>query len=202
MTAVYRHDDLVPHTLAYLLPTVLRCLPAAPATVFELGCGNGSTARELIVRGYDVRGIDSSAEGVEFASKFGKFEARSVYDDLSCYGKFDVVLSLEVIEHLTDPRTFTNRVKELLKPDGIAIISTPYHGYAKNLALSLTNKWDSHINPLWDGGHIKFWSRSTMGQLFNEAGLREAEFYRVGRIPALAKSMIFVFRPPRSCSGV
>lgn len=192
---MYRHNGEVPHTLAYLLPTVLKCLPAPPVSVFELGCGNGSTAKELIARGYSVRGIDSSPEGIQYASKFGDFQTQSVYDDLSSYGKFDVVLSLEVIEHLTDPRTFANRVKELLKPEGVAIISTPYHGYAKNLALSLTNRWDFHLSPLWDGGHIKFWSRATMGQLFNEAGLKETGFYRVGRIPSLAKSMIATYSP-------
>jgi hypothetical protein len=36
------------------------------------------------------------------------------------------------------------------------IITTPYHGYLKNIALSVSVKFDHHVNPLWDGGHIKF----------------------------------------------
>lgn len=189
----YSHNGQVPHTLAYLLPAVLKCLPPAPASIFEIGCGNGSTAKELIARGYSVCGIDSSESGIEHARQFGDFRVQSVYDDLSEWGTFDVVLSLEVIEHLTDPRLFARQVKSLLKPTGIAIISTPYHGYLKNLALSVFNKWDDHHTALWDGGHVKFWSRATMGQIFNEVELRETGFYRVGRIPVLAKSMIGVF---------
>lgn len=186
----YAHDDLIPHTHAYLLPAVLRCLPPASASIFEIGCGNGSTAKALIERGYSVCGIDSSEQGIEHAQGVGDFRVQSAYDDLSEWGQFDVVLSLEVIEHLVDPRTFALQVKRLLKPSGIAIISTPYHGYLKNLALSITNKWDAHHGPLWDGGHIKFWSRDTLRELFSEVEMRESAFHRVGRIPPLAKSMI------------
>lgn len=190
---MYTHDDQVPHTLAYLLPKVLKCLPRPPASTFEIGCGNGSTARELITHGYSVCGIDSSDQGIQYAQRYGSFIVQSVYDDLSEWGTFDAVLSLEVIEHLIDPRLFAQRVKSLLKPNGVAIISTPYHGYLKNLALSVAGKWDDHFTALWDGGHIKFWSRNTLKELFNEVGMNEIAFYRVGRIPPLAKSMISVF---------
>lgn len=191
---MYHHDSNVPHTLRYLLPRVLTCLPPPPARIFELGCGNGSTAAALIARGYDVSGVDSSEEGVAFARRYGSFNVASVYDDLTSYGKFDVVLSLEVIEHLTDPRRFTQTIRELLKPDGIAIISTPYHGYIKNLVLSVFDKWDTHLSPLEEGGHIKLWSRDTLNQGFEEAGMREVKFLRAGRISVLAKSMVAAFQ--------
>jgi 2-polyprenyl-6-hydroxyphenyl methylase/3-demethylubiquinone-9 3-methyltransferase len=53
---------------------------------------------------------------------------------------------------------------------------------------------DSHFTALWEGGHIKFWSRGTINQLFDHAGFDEIGFHRVGRMPLLAKSMISVFR--------
>jgi 2-polyprenyl-6-hydroxyphenyl methylase/3-demethylubiquinone-9 3-methyltransferase len=80
------------------------------------------------------------------------------------------------------------------------IISTPYHGYWKNLALALTGQMDRHFTALWDGGHVKFWSVKTLSQLFAEQSLFPTRIIRVGRIPCLAKSMVLVFQehPPAS----
>ena len=76
------------------------------------------------------------------------------------------------------------------RPGGRFICTTPYHGYLKNLAISLTNKWDDHITPFWDGGHIKFWSRKTLGRLLTEAGFTNLQFRGAGRLPYLWMSMV------------
>ena len=55
---------------------------------------------------------------------------------------------------------------------------------------------DRHFTALWDHGHIKFWSMATLGELLREAGFVDLRFERVGRVPALAKSMIAVARKP------
>jgi hypothetical protein len=82
----------------------------------------------------------------------------------------------------------------VLKPGGYLVLSTPYHGYLKNLALSLTGKWDFHHSPLRDGGHIKFWSRKTLTELLETEGFHVTDFIGVGRIPYLWKSMVIVAR--------
>jgi 2-polyprenyl-6-hydroxyphenyl methylase/3-demethylubiquinone-9 3-methyltransferase len=186
------HARGVPHTFNYLMPALLKLLPP-PCSVFEIGCGNGSTAKALIERGYLVRGIDPSESGIALAKEYGDFQRRSVYEDLSSFGRFDVVLSLEVIEHLTNPRAFVHAISGLISPGGVAIISTPYHGYMKNLMLSLLNKWDTHLDPLWEGGHIKLWSRTTLKTLFEEFDFYETAFVPIGRVPPLAKSMVVRF---------
>lgn len=168
-----------------------------PTKIFEVGCGNGSLANRLSEY-VAISGIDSSSSAIDVAGKaFPNLDLNvgSAYDDLaSQYGQFDVVLSLEVIEHLFDPRFFVRRVREMLNPGGTLIISTPYHGYWKNLAIALLGKSDAHYTALWDGGHIKFWSRATLLSLMEEAGFQETSFQRVGRLPIFAKSMIVTFR--------
>jgi len=62
----------------------------------------------------------------------------------------------------------------------------------KNLALALTGKMDSHFTATWDGGHIKFFSIQTLGELIEERGFTELRFHRVGRLAPLAKSMVAV----------
>ena len=110
----------------------------------------------------------------------------SAYDDLAArYGRFPVVTSLEVVEHVYSPRQYAATLFDLLEPGGVAFISTPYHGYWKNLALALSGKMDAHFTALWDHGHIKFWSVRTLRQLLQEAGFTEIRFLRVGRIPPL-----------------
>lgn len=194
------------HSHGYLLPALLRELSALRVNesggkgerVFELGCGNGSVASVLAQQGWDVTGVDPSSEGIAQANtkwpQLKLFEG-SAYDDLATrFGRFPVVTSLEVVEHVYFPRQYAATLFSLLEPGGTAIVSTPYHGYWKNLAMALTGKMDAHFTALWDYGHIKFWSAKTLGELLREAGFKDIRFERVGRIPALAKSMIAIAR--------
>lgn len=188
----------------YLWPPVRDILQSRlrpGSTIMDLGCGNGATAGMLVEQGYAVTGVDPSTTGISVAEKAyprAKFARRTAYDDLAGeFGEFDAVVSLEIVEHCYWPRKFAGNVVALLRPGGLAVISTPFHGYWKNLALALAGKFDAHWSPLWDGGHIKFWSERTLRALLEEAGLVDIAFRRVGRIPALAKSMIAISRKPR-----
>lgn len=183
----------------YLWPVLAKLAgenPGQRKRVFELGCGNGATADFLAARGFDVTGVDPSISGIAVANKAFpqlKLYEGSAYDDLAAkYGKFPLVVSLEVIEHCFYPRMYAQTVFDLLEDGGRGIISTPYHGYWKNLALAVAGKWDDHLTALWDGGHIKFFSEHTMRILLSEAGFKEISFIRVGRIPLLAKSLVAV----------
>lgn len=195
----YRHSDHELHFYhSYILPAVERVLGDPNGrSMFEIGFGNGAVANYMSQKGFTVSGIEPSSQGVEQARtqypNLKELHQGSIYDDLAAaYGAFDVVLSLEVVEHLYAPRRFAESAFALLKPGGLLVLSTPYHGYAKNLAISLLGKWDWHANPLWDHGHIKLWSRPTISTLLTEAGFSIALINRVGRIPVLAKSMVAV----------
>jgi 2-polyprenyl-3-methyl-5-hydroxy-6-metoxy-1,4-benzoquinol methylase len=186
---------------AYLLPKVEEVLSRHGGTdrrLFDLGCGSGAVAHHLAQKGYSVTGIDPSTQGIRLARQAYPgidLHVGSAYEPLSkTYGAFPVVLSLEVVEHLYAPRDYARTLAQLVEPKGIAIVSTPYHGYWKNLAMALSGKLDDHFTVLWDHGHIKFWSVRTLTQLLLEAGLEVIEVHRVGRIPVLAKSMILVAR--------
>jgi 2-polyprenyl-3-methyl-5-hydroxy-6-metoxy-1,4-benzoquinol methylase len=200
----YKFEDaLLNGSHDYLLPAAIDALKRTSSSVhekslFDLGCGNGSVTNFIAGLGYRVAGIDPSTEGVAQAnSRYPNLNVRigSAYDDLrSQYGTFSYVLSLEVVEHLYSPKIFASNVYNLLDDGGYAIITTPYHGFLKNLALAATNKFDKHFTAMWDHGHIKFWSVNTLTQLLKEAGFKSIEFKRLGRIPPLAKSMMAVAR--------
>jgi len=189
------------HAQNYLLSpivSVLRESGIQSRRMIDIGCGNGAFAAELAARGWDVIGIDPSTSAIHFARAKHPtipFHLASAYEDLSSrFGQFPLVVSLEVVEHVYDPRTFARTVYSCVQPGGLAIISTPYHGYLKNLALAVAGQMDRHYTALWDHGHIKFWSISTLGALLREVGFQPPRFLRVGRIPWFAKSMIAVVR--------
>lgn len=165
------------------------------SAVLDLGCGNGSFSVFMAKAGFNVTGLDHSSSGIQIAREKHPSVDFSQYDvtqplPSEYHGSFDAVVSAEVIEHLLLPRRLMEAALTALKPGGLFILTTPYHGYWKNLSLALTNKFDSHWHPLRDYGHIKFFSKTTILALFKEFGLKEIEFQTVGRIPALARSMI------------
>jgi 2-polyprenyl-6-hydroxyphenyl methylase/3-demethylubiquinone-9 3-methyltransferase len=202
----YLYADSGPTTAhSYLLPSVKSIIDreqlkrkGLSGKLFDLGCGNGSVCAAFARLGYEVIGVDPSETGVNQAMVAYpelRIEIGSAYDDLAAkYGRFDYVISLEVVEHVFSPREYAKTLFDLVDVGGIAIISTPYHGYLKNLALAVFGRMDEHFTALWDCGHIKFWSIRTLTALLGEAGFRQIEFRRVGRVPQLAKSMIAVCR--------
>jgi 2-polyprenyl-3-methyl-5-hydroxy-6-metoxy-1,4-benzoquinol methylase len=194
-------ESTAAHTFQYLQEPILEMLNNnISRCVLDLGCGNGYLVNFLISNGYDAYGTDASAEGIAIAKKANP--DRFFLQDLSTgklpnelqAKKFDTVISTEVIEHLYDPEGFINFCKEAIINGGEIIISTPYHGYLKNLVLSLFNKWDRHLNPMWHGGHIKLWSKKTLSNALMKAGFTNIEFKGCGRVPYFWKSMIIKAR--------
>ena len=201
------------HHHAYLIPALHRAFaraslsPETTERLFDLGCGNGALAAHLAAQGYTVTGVDPAEAGIKDAlSRYASLPAiadklsfyiGSAYDDLAGrYGSFPAVISSEVVEHLYDPATYAAELYRLTEPGGVAIVTTPYHGYWKNLVLALTGKMDAHFAPMWHHGHIKFWSEATIRELLEKVGFTLEGFERAGRIPVLAKSMIAIARKP------
>jgi 2-polyprenyl-6-hydroxyphenyl methylase/3-demethylubiquinone-9 3-methyltransferase len=152
--------------------------------------------------GHRVTGVDLSLAGIDIARTScpeGRFEVLPADENiLGNLGEapFDLVYSVEVIEHLYDPRMFLEGCFLATKSGGMFLCSTPYHGYIKNLAISLTNGWDRHADPRDHGGHIKFYSERTLKKSVEEVGFVRPKIVGSGRIPLLWKSMIVIATKP------
>jgi hypothetical protein len=75
----------------------------------------------------------------------------------------------------------------------LLVVSAPYHGFLKNMAISVVNGWDRHFDPCTTGAHIKFFSHRTLAGMASAARFKELRFSGVGRVPWLWKSMVFEF---------
>ena len=201
----YVHDRRKPHSAVVYGEGPLTFLPKplAGVRVLDVGCGNGYwTNRVRELGAGEAMGIDGSTQGIQIARETYqgiRFEQMLLTDtllaDLGC-APFDAIISVEVIEHIFDPRGFVKSCDLALRPGGTVVLSTPYHGYLKNLALSVANKWDFHHNPLWDGGHVKFWSRNTLSTLLSEMGFVDIKFSGFGRVPYMWMGMVMSGRKP------
>src|SRR5229473_1329412 len=79
---------------------------------------------------------------------------------------------------------------ENVAESGRIIVTAPYHGYVKNVALSVLGQFDKHFEVYFEGGHIKFFSRRSLDAMFAAAGFRRPSFRYAGRVPLLWKSMV------------
>ena len=148
----------------------------------------------------NIWGFDASESGIKIAKESfpeiqDRFEIHNAYNSklpVSFPENYDLIISIEVIEHLYSPTSYLENVNEWLKSKGYLILTTPYHGYLKNIAICLLNKFDSHVNPLQEEGHIKFFSKNTLFDLLKQSGLTPIKFYGSGRLPYLWKAMVVV----------
>jgi 2-polyprenyl-3-methyl-5-hydroxy-6-metoxy-1,4-benzoquinol methylase len=179
-----------------LLPSIIKMLSKCEEPILDLGCGNGAITNFLISEGYDIYGTDASQKGIEIEKKINveRFYVQDINSgvlpaELSNV-EFKTILSTEVIEHLYNPVNYMVFCRKILKNAGNLVVSTPYHGYLKNLALAFFNAMDKHYTALWIGGHIKFWSIRSLTELLNEQNFKIIEFKGCGRVPYLWESML------------
>jgi SAM-dependent methyltransferase len=120
-----------------------------PCRVLDLGCNNGYGSYELSRHGHEVIGVDVSAGALEDARKrfhAPNLEFRQVnglelpYDS----NHFDLITSIQVIEHIVDMDAYLNEIWRVLKPGGVVVFSTP------NAAIRL----DPDLKP-WNRFHIQ-----------------------------------------------
>jgi len=170
-----------------------------PGRILDIGCGAGGLTLELIKKGYNIVGMEPT-DLVEQAiqqcgqGKIVKHSCYENYDDLNL-GKFDLVIASEVIEHLYKPRLLLEFASKALLPNGHLLLSTPHYGsYWRNLFISFLNRWDYHHTPLWDGGHIKFFSPRTLSLFLQEGGFSNLKMDTVPacRAPIFPRAIIVI----------
>ncbi len=178
----------------YTFPIIRALISGQELDILDAGCGNGYISSRLTALGHNVLGVDLAEDGIEIARKAHpetRYQVHSVVQDFKeVTPEVDVVVSSEVIEHLYSPQKFVANVYDIVRPGGYVILTTPYHGYLKNLLLSIFNHWDQHHHSQWEGGHIKFFSEKTLSSMLKEEGFVNVTFHNVGRVRWIWKSMV------------
>jgi 2-polyprenyl-6-hydroxyphenyl methylase/3-demethylubiquinone-9 3-methyltransferase len=95
----------------------------------DVGCGAGLLAEPLARLGAEVTGVDAAPENIAAAGEHGLGQGLAIDYRVGSVealeGLYDLVTSLEVIEHVAAPRDFVHGLAGALKEDGLLILSTP-----------------------------------------------------------------------------
>lgn len=95
--------------------------------VLEIGCGHGHFVHQANEKGVQIEGIDSNEKAVRDAQQSGLNVYQSSLQDLVAKEKYkyDSLCSFQVLEHLPNPLEFLKACTDLLKPDGLLLLSVP-----------------------------------------------------------------------------
>jgi 2-polyprenyl-3-methyl-5-hydroxy-6-metoxy-1,4-benzoquinol methylase len=197
----YGRGGPLPHH-RHIVPAIVRLLPSQkPLRILDVGCGNGYVDNILAKLGHEVTGVDFDAEAIEVHKRaYPLLDARlhDAQEPLAAIcPSADMVLAVEVIEHIYRPARFLEAARGALRPGGHVLLTTPYHGYLKNLAVSLVGRWDHIFTVEWEEGHIKFFSESSMRRMLTAAGFDDIVFGNAGRLPYLWKTLVVRARKAR-----
>jgi 2-polyprenyl-6-hydroxyphenyl methylase/3-demethylubiquinone-9 3-methyltransferase len=136
--------------------------PLAGKRAADVGCGAGLLAEPLARLGAEVTGVDAAPENIAAARLHAEGQGLAI--DYRVGGvetlaqKHDLVTSLEVIEHVRDPRGFARGLAEALAPEGLLILSTPNRTSTSRLMMITlaeglgripkgTHDWDKFLTP-------------------------------------------------------
>jgi len=160
--------------------------------VLDVGCGFAHLVRALAEQGHQAHGCDISEELINYHrehSPFAEFKLSRIDEKLPYdEGAFDVVISSEVVEHVYDVLGFLRQLARCVRPGGSLVLTTPYHGVRKIVALTLAGKFETHFDPL--GQHIRFFTPKSLSRCLSQCGLKMTRWQGLGRVPGLWKTML------------
>jgi 2-polyprenyl-6-hydroxyphenyl methylase/3-demethylubiquinone-9 3-methyltransferase len=148
--------------------------PLAGKIALDVGCGAGLLTEPLARLGAHVTGIDASPEVIQVARNHAhamglKIDYR-VGDVQALDGQFDLVTSMEVIEHVADPAAFLKALAARLALDGLLVMSTPNATALSRLMMITVAEGLGRI-PRGTHDFNKFIAPEQMKTLLSQAGL-------------------------------
>jgi SAM-dependent methyltransferase len=151
--------------------------------VLEIGCATGDLLAEARRRGARVTGVDVSAWAAEAARRRHGVEVLTgTLESLdNSLGRFHVILALEVIEHVENPREFLQLLSRHLLPGGYTLISTPNYRCARRFG----GEWSGFQRSL---EHLYFLSDEVLSRMAAATGLEEVIWYTAGNGSAASVS--------------
>ncbi len=148
--------------------------PLADRKALDVGCGAGLLAEPLARLGAEVTAIDAAPETIAAARHHAEGQGLTIDYRVGgvemLEGSFDLVTSMEVIEHVTDPRAFVAGLAARLAEGGLLIMSTPNRTSRSRLMMIVIGEGTGRI-PKGTHDWDKFLAPEELCALLTEAGL-------------------------------
>jgi SAM-dependent methyltransferase len=179
--------------IARALVPILNGRSPREVRVLDASCGGGFFVSFFNQLGVEVVGADISANAIVRARRINpstRFVAASAEEALPfAGGSLDVVWFGETLAHVFDGHNSLSEFNRVLKPGGHLILTTPYHGRLKNLAIVLF-AFNQHFHP--DNYRIRFYDRRSLAGSLEGAGFTPRQWSGIGRGWPLWKSFFVV----------
>ena len=150
-------------------------LPPDIKRVLDVGCGAGGTLRWIkdVAPGAETVGLElNPAVKDDLERNADVAVIGSIDDRLPEIGRFDLILLLDVLEHLPDPAATLRRLTSILRPEGSVIVSVPNIAhYSVILPLVLRRRFTYRDAGIMDRTHLRFFVEDTAVGLLGSAGL-------------------------------
>lgn len=152
-------------------------LPAFSESALEIGCGSGATLAWLKESGRckSTTGIELVAKQADLAKTLVDRVIQGSIDDIDLTAwpdRFDLILCLDVLEHLNDPWALVYKLEHLLKPGGSLVASIPNIRHISVLVPLLFNgEWKYRERGILDKTHLRFFTRNSAIDLVTCSGL-------------------------------
>lgn len=161
--------------------------PLAGRRALDVGCGAGLLCEPLARLGAAVTGMDAAPENIHAARAHAMQSGLRIdyrVGSVEALGEapFDLVTSLEVIEHVSDPAAFVQGLARVLAPGGLLLLSTPNRTWLSRLALITLGEGLGQI-PRGTHDWRQFLPPAELTQLVIDAGLRLIETKGLGFSP-------------------
>jgi SAM-dependent methyltransferase len=172
---------------------ILPLLPAHVDRVVEIGCGGGYTLEHLRRTGRCqwTCGVELFPDAAQQARQRVDEVYEGNIEQLElplAPSSIDVILCLDVLEHLVDPWRVVRKLHRLLKPGGIVVASIPnVRHYSVVLPLLLKGRWDYTPSGLLDRTHLRFFTQRTALALLESSGLKVDKADAVWRTSRMAR---------------
>ena len=177
---------------------ILPLLPERLIRVLEIGCGTGNTLQWLRKhRGCEwLGGVERYPDAAAQARKKADVVYEGDIEQLELpvpKASLDLILCLDVLEHLIDPWRVTSRLRELIRPGGALIISVPnIRNRDIIFPLLFKGKWDYAAAGVLDRTHLRFFVRETAIDLVESSGLKVDRIHETGLERKTKKSRMFI----------
>ena len=161
--------------------------PLEGKAALDVGCGAGLLAEPLARLGARVTAIDAAAELIDVARSHAAGQGLEIdyrhaaVEDFD--GRFDLVTSMEVIEHVADARAFLESLAARLAPGGLMILSTPNRTGLSRLLMITLAEGIGQI-PKGTHDHGKFITPDEMQAMMEAVGLAVIDLEGIGFSPA------------------